>query len=84
MIVCRCEEISREEIIAAIQSGARSIAAVKRRTSAGQGLCQGRICQRLIAQVLGEEGVSGIESIQPPTVRPPVRPIPMGAFKKRG
>ncbi len=84
MIICRCEEITKEEIIAAINSGARSVSAIKRRLSAGQGLCQGRTCQRLIAQILREQGLSDTENIQPPTFRPPIRPIPISAFSKRG
>lgn len=75
-IVCRCEEIGREEIVAAIRSGARSIGAIARRTSACMGLCQGKTCQKLITQILKKEGVP-MENIRPRTVRPPVRPVPV-------
>lgn len=84
MIICRCEEVTRQEIIAAIRSGARSISAVKRRTSGGMGLCQGRICQRLIAQILSQEaGVPMSEATEPMTVRPPVRPLPISDIAGR-
>ena len=78
LIICRCEEVTRDEIVAAIRSGARSIAAIRRRTCGGMGLCQGRICQRLIAQILSEEaGIPMSEAATPATVRPPVRPLPI-------
>ena len=78
MQICRCEEVTREEILEAIRSGATSIAAVKRRTNAGMGLCQGRICQRLIGQMLSQEAdISLSEATKPQKVRPPVRPIPI-------
>ena len=51
-LVCRCEEVTEEEIIAAIQAGDTTIDAIKRRTRAGMGFCQGRTCRRLVAQIL--------------------------------
>jgi len=84
MMICRCEEVTREEIVVAIRSGARSISAIKRRTSGGMGLCQGRICQRLIAQILSEEaGIPMSEATVPMTVRPPVRPLPIDGIAGR-
>lgn len=85
LTICRCEEVSKEEILGAIRSGAGSIAAIARRTSAGMGLCQGRTCQRLIAQILNEVGVP-MEVIKPRTIRPPLRPVPvdiLGGEEKR-
>ena len=84
VVICRCEEVTRDEIVAAIRSGARSIAAIKRRTSGGMGLCQSRICQRLIAQILNEEaGIPMSEATTPMTVRPPIRPVPIKDIAKR-
>lgn len=75
LIICRCEEITKEEIVKAIREGARSINAIKRRTESGMGLCQGRSCERLIARILNEETGLPIEKILPMTRRPPVRPL---------
>lgn len=83
-IICRCEEVTRQEMVAAIRSGARSVSAIKRRTSGGRGLCQGRTCQRLMAQILSEEtGIPMSEATQPMTVRPPVRPLPINDIARR-
>ncbi|MBQ3103335.1 MAG: (2Fe-2S)-binding protein, partial [Oscillospiraceae bacterium] len=40
-IICRCEEIRRSEIQAAIDAGCTSVTAIKKFTRAGMGPCQG-------------------------------------------
>jgi glycerol-3-phosphate dehydrogenase len=63
-IICRCEEVSRGEIQDAIHSviPATTLDAIKRRTRAGMGRCQGGFCTPLIAQILEEEtGMSLLE-----------------------
>lgn len=71
--ICRCEEITKEDIEKAIREGATTVAGVKRRTNAGMGLCQGRTCTRLIQQMLAK--TQPPENILPNKARPPVRPI---------
>jgi len=82
MIVCRCEEVKEEEIVAAIRKGARSIDSIKRRVNAGMGLCQGRTCQRLIAQILARGIGLPMQKILPMTYRPPIRPLPIKASRR--
>ena len=71
--ICRCEEVSREEIEQAIWDGATTIAGIKKRTHAGMGLCQGRTCRKLITNMLA--GGKDPAKILPPTFRPPVRTV---------
>ena len=52
VIVCRCEEVLRKEILNAIKQGARDLDSVKRMTRAGMGMCQGRSCSVLIRNML--------------------------------
>ena len=56
-LVCRCEEVTEAEIRAAIRRpvGARTIDAVKRRTRAGMGRCQGGFCQPSVAEIIARE-----------------------------
>lgn len=56
-IICRCETVTEAEIRAAIHRpvGARSIDAVKRRTRAGMGRCQGGFCLPRVAAIIAEE-----------------------------
>ena len=79
-IICRCEEITEAEILAAIRAGARTLNDVKRRTRAGMGLCQGKTCQRMIARLLARELGCSLAAIAPPSARPPTRPLPLSAF----
>ncbi len=56
-IVCRCEVVTEAEIRDAARRpvGARSIDAVKRRTRAGMGRCQGGFCSPRVMEILCEE-----------------------------
>ena len=42
VIICRCMEVSKQEILDAIHDGADTVDGVKRRTHACMGLCQGK------------------------------------------
>ena len=60
-IVCRCEMISEAEIIEAINSPLKpmSVDAIKRRTRAGMGRCQGGFCfSRVMELIARERGIS--------------------------
>jgi len=76
VFICRCEEVTREEVERAIRDGATTIAGVKKRTHAGMGLCQGRTCRKLITGMLA--GSLNPAGILPPTFRPPVRAVRIG------
>ncbi|MCR5162336.1 MAG: NAD(P)/FAD-dependent oxidoreductase [Lachnospiraceae bacterium] len=56
-IVCRCEMVTEAEIREAIHRpvGAKTIDAVKRRTRAGMGRCQGGFCSPRVASIISEE-----------------------------
>jgi NAD(P)H-nitrite reductase large subunit len=75
LLICRCEEVTKAEILQAIREGARTVNGVKRRTRAGMGLCQGKTCRRLVSQILAQELGQPIGEVEPSTYRPPVRPI---------
>jgi len=76
LIICRCEEVTEEEIKKAIRNGATDVDAVKRATRAGMGLCQQHTCYRLVARIISEMTGKPLSEITPFTKRPPVRPIP--------
>lgn len=56
-IVCRCEGISKGEIIDAINAPipARSVDAIKRRARAGMGRCQSGFCLPSVMNIISEE-----------------------------
>jgi pyruvate/2-oxoglutarate dehydrogenase complex dihydrolipoamide dehydrogenase (E3) component len=51
-LICRCEEVTKGEIVAAASGGASAIGAVKRLTRCGMGRCQGRYCGPLLVEEL--------------------------------
>ncbi len=56
-IVCRCEHVSKAEILAALRSPvpARDLDGLKRRTRAGMGRCQGGFCSMRLPGIIAEE-----------------------------
>jgi glycerol-3-phosphate dehydrogenase len=56
-IICRCEQITRKEILDAIENpiGVKTIAGIKYRSRAMMGRCQGGFCLPKIVQILEEE-----------------------------
>ncbi len=57
IIICRCEEITYGEIIAAIAAGCHSISTIKKYTRTGMGSCQGRVCTPIIIKILKSQGI---------------------------
>ena len=81
VIICRCQEVTRQEIIDAIADGATTVDGVKRRTRAGMGLCQGKTCERLVARIIAEQTGRPMSEILPPKSRIPVRPVKIGIIR---
>ena len=79
-IVCRCEDVTREDILAAINAGCRTLDEIKRVTRAGMGPCQGRTCRNLIAQELAKIYGMSVEDVLMPTFRAPVEPVKVGVL----
>ncbi|NLD84021.1 MAG: (2Fe-2S)-binding protein [Clostridiales bacterium] len=77
-IVCRCEEVTREEIMEAMRLGDASLDAVKKRTRAGMGFCQGRTCKRLVARMLSAYYHMPLDHYLPGSIRLPVLPLTLG------
>lgn len=79
-IVCFCEDVSKEEIVQAIKLGFRDLETLKRFTGISTGPCQGKSClfqvMRLLAQMEGKK----LEEMVTTTIRPPARPILIGAL----
>ena len=56
-VVCRCEKITRAEILSAIRNplGCATMTSIKYRTRSMMGRCQGGYCQMRVAKMLEEE-----------------------------
>ena len=64
-IICRCETVTEGEIIDAIhrKAGACTVKAVKKRTGAGFGRCQGGFCGPRVVEILARELGKSMEDI---------------------
>ncbi len=56
-IICRCEKVTEAEIVDAIHRNIKinSIDAIKRRTRAGMGTCQGNFCKSRVRTIIARE-----------------------------
>jgi glycerol-3-phosphate dehydrogenase len=64
-VICRCETITEGEIIDVIHrsAGARTVKAVKKRSRAGMGRCQGGFCSPRVVEILAHELNCTLEDI---------------------
>jgi NAD(P)H-nitrite reductase large subunit len=75
LIICRCEDVTEAEVLAAIGQGAATADEVKRLTRAGMGHCQGRTCRRLVNQILARELGQKASEQRAVTQRTPLQPV---------
>jgi sarcosine oxidase subunit alpha len=69
--LCLCEDVRRRDAEAAIADGFADVELLKRRTGAGTGPCQGKLCHAEMLVCLAEAG----RPVALPTVRPLLRPV---------
>ena len=77
-MICRCEDVTAEEVEGAIAAGHDDMESLKRYTGVGTGWCQGRQCVNACALLL--EASTGVAPVLPITPRPPVQPTHLGAL----
>lgn len=82
--ICLCEDVTVDELLAAIQLGYRDIEEIKRITGIGTGPCQGKQCLHILRQVLSNEAGVPIEQIPLTTLRTPIVPVRFGQWAARG
>ncbi|HEC88215.1 MAG TPA: (2Fe-2S)-binding protein [Thermoplasmata archaeon] len=77
-IVCRCEDVTEEDIINTIEEyGCTTLAELKQLLRIGMGHCQGRTCLILIAKILARKTGKSIDEILP-SFRPPAVSVEIG------
>ncbi len=79
-VVCRCEDVTMGEIRLAVFAGADSLPALKRTLRIGMGVCQGRTCGPIVADLLALLTRQPLERLLPPAARAPVKPVTLGAL----
>ena len=79
VIICRCERVTKREIVELIRAGVRDMNQIKARLRAGMGACGGKTCTELIMRLFRQEGVPA-EEITPPKERPFVSEVPLSVI----
>jgi len=74
--VCLCEDVRRRNVETAIADGFADVELLKRRTGAGTGPCQGKLCHGEMIACLAEAG----RPVALPTLRPLLRPVSLAAL----
>ena len=77
--VCRCEDVTRGDIEAALDEGARQIGQLKAWTRCGMGPCQGRFCGPAVEALAGLRGIASAD-FGPMVARAPLRPVGIGTI----
>lgn len=83
VVICRCEEITKQVIEEAIRNGAHDLDAVKRATRAGMGMCQSKTCSNLISRMIAQIAEVPPAEVRPFTKRSPLRPISCSALEDK-
>lgn len=76
-ILCRCEEVTRGEVVTACREGAGDLHNVKTWTRAGMGRCQGRMCRMSLTDCLSRELGKPAQALGYNNPRIPLRPVPI-------
>jgi NAD(P)H-nitrite reductase large subunit len=74
-IVCRCEEVTLEDLVATATKFQCSSRELKLRTRAGMGFCGGRTCRPIIDAIVANMMNACLSHEIPLGYQPPVRPV---------
>jgi len=80
VIVCRCENVTLEDVLKAIDEGFDNLELLKRKLRIGMGPCQGQTCLLLVAGILMRRTGKGLDEVLLPRNRPPITPVKMKYF----
>ncbi|WP_026678989.1 (2Fe-2S)-binding protein [Fictibacillus gelatini] len=75
IVICRCEEVTLEELTNTAKEYKCSARELKLRTRAGMGYCGGRTCRFAIDAILMEATGNQTPDQIPLKYQPPVRPV---------
>jgi sarcosine oxidase subunit alpha len=78
-IICRCERVTKGEIVGLIRAGYRDMNQLKAALRVGMGACGGKTCRDLILKLFREEGVD-LREVTPFVERPLEIEVPLEAF----
>jgi sarcosine oxidase, subunit alpha len=78
--VCFCEDVTEQDLKQGVQEGFDEIETLKRYSTVSMGPCQGKMCGRNASEICGVATGRDYAGVGTSTVRPPIRPVPLGAL----
>lgn len=81
-ILCRCEDVTLDDVLHAVDLGYTDIEEVKRYTGLGTGPCEGKECMSLCARAIALRTGRAPQLARPFTARPPVAPVSLGTLAR--
>ncbi len=82
-IVCRCSDVTLEEIRLEIKKGYHTLEEIKRVIRVGMGPCQGRTCTPIVLREISSITGVPIDKLSSGRNRPPVNAVSLGAIAKQ-
>jgi len=79
-IICRCEDITQEELQAILSANNLTLSSIKLRIRASMGPCQGRTCIPLILKEISIMTKRPINELRTISQRVPIKPVTLGAL----
>jgi bacterioferritin-associated ferredoxin len=84
-ILCLCMDITDHDIARAVEEGFDFPETLKRYTAVFMGPCEGKMCAMNVLKEFARLTGKSVDELCVPTLRPPVRPLPLGLLAaKRG
>ncbi len=77
-IICLCMDITDTDLAQAVAEGFDHIETLKRYTAVLMGPCQGKVCAMNVLREFARLTGQAVEELRVPTLRPPLRPLPLG------
>ncbi len=82
VIICRCKDITLEDIEKALEEGVADLETLKRRLGLGMGPCQGRTCIPLVIGILARRLKKKPEELLIPRIRAPIVSVSINLLLK--
>ncbi len=79
-IICRCEDVSLEDLIEGFRAGFHDLESLKRYTGFSTGFCQGKSCTAHAARFLSALRGGDDVVADPPRTRPLLHPTSAASF----
>ena len=78
-VICRCERVTKGEIVRLIREGYRDMNQLKAALRVGMGACGGKTCEELIFRLFKDEGID-LDEVTGFVKRPPAMEVPLSLF----